>query len=168
MPENPEAQQIQQENNEKLRILQINLNKSAKAHIEIMNERVSQKYDIILIQEPHFTSFNKIRTPTNFRSIFPINRIGNEQMVRSVVLVNSKLNTNNWNPINIPGTNDITAIQLKGPYGEISIFNIYNDCAHNENEIFLQNYMQEHANELLASENHHMIWAGDFNRHHPL
>ena len=110
MPENPEAQQIQQENNEKLRILQINLNKSAKAHIEIMNERVSQKYDIILIQEPHFTSFNKIRTPTNFRTIFPINRIGNEQKVRSVIWVNSKLNTNNWNPINIPGTNDITAI----------------------------------------------------------
>jgi endonuclease/exonuclease/phosphatase family metal-dependent hydrolase len=53
-------------------------------------------------------------------------------------------------------------------YGEISIFNIYNDCTHDRNESFLRNYLQEHANELLATVNHHMIWAGDFNRHHPL
>ena len=28
--------------------------------------------------------------------------------------------------------------------------------------------MHDHSNLILATENHHMIWAGDFNRHHPL
>ena len=28
--------------------------------------------------------------------------------------------------------------------------------------------MHDHSNLILATENHHMIWAGNFNRHHPL
>ena len=28
--------------------------------------------------------------------------------------------------------------------------------------------MHDHSNSILATENHHMIWVGDFNRHHPL
>ena len=26
----------------------------------------------------------------------------------------------------------------------------------------------DNSNNILATDNHHMIWAGDFNRHHPL
>jgi Endonuclease-reverse transcriptase len=32
----------------------------------------------------------------------------------------------------------------------------------------LRNYVQRNANALTRTENHHMVWAGDFNRHHPL
>jgi hypothetical protein len=69
MPEHPE------DFNNSLRILQINLNKSEKAHLDILNSKVSQNYDIMLIQEPHVTAFNGIRTPTNFRPVFPSNSI---------------------------------------------------------------------------------------------
>ena len=106
--------------------------------------------------------------PTNFRPVFPIHRIGNEEQIRSVIWVNKKIDTNKWEEIQIPGTIDITAIHLHGPYGAISIFNIYNDCTHSRNETFLRNYIQENSRSILATENHHMIWAGDFNRHHPL
>src|ERR1700678_2291048 len=58
-------------NNETLRLLQINLNKSEKAHLDIINENLSRDYDLILIQEPYTTTFNAIRTPTNFRPVFP-------------------------------------------------------------------------------------------------
>jgi exonuclease III len=167
MPERPEAQR-EQENPNSIRILQINLNKSEKAHLDIINERVSVNYDIILIQEPYTTTFNAVRTPTNFRPIFPIHRLLSQEKIRSVIWVNKKINTNNWKSLNIHGTNDITAIQLKGPYGTLSIFNIYNDCTHSRNETALRRYIQDHANTLLASENHHMLLAGDFNRHHPL
>ena len=81
---------------------------------------------------------------------------------------NSRLDTKGWNILDIPDTNDITAIQLKGPYGKIAIFNIYNDCTHSDNQAALNRYIQRHANMLLGEENYHMIWAGDFNRHHPL
>ena len=67
--------------------------------------------------------------------------------------------------LEVPGTNDITAIQLKGLYGTISI---YNDCTHSRNESTLQNYIRNHTNLVLADESHRMIWAGDFNRHHLL
>jgi endonuclease/exonuclease/phosphatase family metal-dependent hydrolase len=156
---------LRQENPKEIAILQINLNKSEKAHLDIINENVSQKYDIILIQEPHTTSFNMIRTPTNFRPVYPRNR---DAQIRSAIWVSTRLDTKDWNILDIPGTNDITAIQLKGPYGKLTIFNIYNDCTHSRNEAILGNYIRRHANILTRTENHHMIWAGDFNRHHPL
>ena len=169
MLEQPEIPHEPAEDDEqKIRLFQINLNKSDRAHLDIVNEEVSDNFDIMLIQEPAATTFNAIRTPTNFRPVFPANRIGNEDKVRSVIWVNKKLDTKNWIELAIPDTNDITAIQLKGPYGMLSIFNIYNDCTHSENEEILQGYIQNNSNRLLATENHHMIWAGDFNRHHPL
>ena len=57
---------------------------------------------------------------------------------------------------------------MKSTLGTISIFNIYNDCAHSLNEHSLHTYINNNRHNILASENHHMIWAGDFNRHHPL
>ena len=164
--------QQEQHNNEEepgsLSILQINLNKSEKAHLDLLNEELSSKYDIILIQEPYTTAFNGIRTPFNFRPVYPINRFQDDAQIRAVTWVNTKLDTKGWVTLDIPDTNDITAIQLKGPYGKLAIFNIYNDCTHARNETVLNTYVRRHANTLLRTENHHMIWAGDFNRHHPL
>ena len=122
----------------------------------------------MLIQEPHTTAFNAIRTLTNFRPVFPTNRFKDNTQIRSMIWVNKHLETKDRKIIDIPNTNDITAIQLNGIYGTISIFNIYNDCTHSRNETLLQNYLNAHINNLSGSEDSHMIWAGDFNRHHPL
>ena len=159
---------IQQEDPKSLTILQINLNKSDKAHLDIVNEQLSENYDVILIQEPYTTRFNMLRTPGNFRQVIPINRLQDDAQIRSVIWVNKRLDTKDWIILDVPESNDITAIQLKGPYGKLTIFNIYNDCTHSENQIILGNYIRRNANQLLRTENHHMIWAGDFNRHHPL
>jgi endonuclease/exonuclease/phosphatase family metal-dependent hydrolase len=168
MPEHQPLPNAQPQQLDSIRLLQIDLNKLECAHLDIINERVSQRFDIILIQEPYGTIFNAIRTPTNFRPIFPSHRIGNEGTMRSVIWVNSKLDTKNWMALDVPGTNDIMAIQLKGPYGTLSIFNVYNDCTHSRNETTLRRYIHENTNLILATENHHMMWAGDFNRHHLL
>ena len=166
-----EQQQVNPENieelNIKLRIMQINLNKSEKAHLDIINEKVSRHYDLMLIQEPYAMTFNHIRTPTNFRPIFPSNRIANAAQIRLVIWVNKNLEIKNWKIIDMQNTNDITAIQLKGAYRKITIFNIYNDCTHSRNEATLQNYLTSHRNEITDGDGTHMIWAGDFNRHHP-
>ena len=168
MPEHPEEQHDQPEDINRLRLLQINLNKSERAHLDIINERISGKYDIILIQEPYTTQFNAIRTPTNFRPVFPTNRLQSQDQIRSVIWVNKNLDSGSWTTLDVPDTNDITAIQLKGPYGTLSIFNIYNDCNHSRNETLLRRFIQRNTNTILATEHHHMLWAGDFNRHHPL
>jgi hypothetical protein len=141
MPLHQEPINVQNEEPKSITLLQINLNKSEKAHLDIINEEVSQKYDVMLIQEPYTTTFNAIRTPANFRPVYPINRLQNDAQIRSVIWVNKRLNTNDWTILDVPESNDITAIQLKGPYRKLTIFNIYNDCTHSRNETVLGNYL---------------------------
>ena len=72
MSEQPDLpRELAEDNEQRIRILQINLNKSDKAHLDIVKKEVSDNYDIMLIQEPFATKFNAIRTPTNFRPVFP-------------------------------------------------------------------------------------------------
>ncbi|KAF9546882.1 hypothetical protein CPC08DRAFT_606238, partial [Agrocybe pediades] len=52
---------------------------------------------------------------------------------RSAIWVNASISTNSWKALDIPGTSDITAIQLEGPdSGILTIFNIYNSCNHDK------------------------------------
>ena len=108
----PECQDDPQDrsNNEKLRMLQLNLNKSERAHLDIINENLSQDYDLILIQEPYTTTFNAVRTPTNFRLVFPVHRLTSQDQIRSVIWVNRKMDTNSWAALDILDTNDITGV----------------------------------------------------------
>ena len=168
MSEQPEDPANREDNTTKIKILQINLNKSEKAHLDIINDKVSSKYDLMLIQEPYTTQFNAIRTPANFRPIFPSNRFQDEATTRSVIWVNKKLETKNWKILDVQNTRDITAIQLQGDYGKISIFNIYNDCTHSRNETIFNEYLNTHRQAMINGDDTHMLWAGDFNRHHPL
>jgi ribonuclease HI len=151
-----------------LRILQLNLNKSEKAHLELFNN-VGKDWDIVLLQEPHIiNNFNAIRTPTNYRPVFPEDRGRNGATVRSVIWVSSEIDTASWEIINVPNTNDITAIQLKGEYGKLTIINVYNDCTHSASEVAIGQLMRRQAEKIRGDENSYVIWAGDFNRHHPL
>jgi hypothetical protein len=112
-----------------IRILQINLNKSQKAHLDLLGNVKSDKWDLVLIQEPHIMSkFLHIQTPNNFRQIFPENRGRDGALVRLLIWISKALETKNWENIDIPNSNDITAIRLTGSYGQLTIFNIYNDC----------------------------------------
>ena len=154
-------------NPKKIRIIQINLNKSEKAHFDLINNKLTNDWDIVLAQEPHTTFFQAIRSPPNFRPVFPTDR-GRNAQVRSVIWVNTRLDTKYWKIIDIPDTNDITAIQLRGPYGRLTIFNIYNDCTHSNSEKIIRSTIREKVGEIRKEANDHMIWAGDFNRHHPL
>ena len=49
--------------------------------------------------------------------------------------------------------------------------NIYNDCKHNKTLEMLTEYHRTHTKEILGTtetqDKHHLVWLGDFNRHHP-
>jgi ribonuclease HI len=156
--------------NKTLRILQINLNKSEKAHLELYNNVGKGKgWDVVLIQEPHIiNAFNVIRTPTNYRPVFPADRGREGSKVRSVIWVSSALDTASWEIIDVPDTNDITAIQLKGRYGKITLVNVYNDCLNANSETAIDRLLTTQTDKIRGGDNAYMIWAGDFNRHHPL
>lgn len=151
-----------------LRILQINLNKSEKAHLDLLNGPLGTRWDIVLLQEPHVTKFNTIRTLMQFRQVYPTDRYKEGAVVCSVIWVNTEINTKSWKIINVPGTNNITAIQIQGPYGELTIFNVYNSCTHSLTETLLRQHLCDNANDLWQGQDKHMLWCRDFNRHHPL
>ena len=55
----------------KLRILQINLNKSLTMHLELINNSLAAHWDVVLVQEPYMTFFSSIRTPNQFIAVTP-------------------------------------------------------------------------------------------------
>ncbi|KAF9480704.1 hypothetical protein BDN70DRAFT_804789, partial [Pholiota conissans] len=110
----------------RLRILQINLNKSNKGHLDLINKPLSKDWDIILIQEPHITKMGLIRTPKKYTIVYPPDRYKDgADPVRSVIMVNTQLTSSSWRAINIRGNNDITAIQISNGQKQLTIFNIY-------------------------------------------
>ena len=153
----------------RLRILQINLNKSEKAHLDLLNGQLGNEWDVVLIQEPHVTpKLDIIRTPSKFTQICPADRWSIRTKVRSAIWVNKAIDTSTWKEVKIPNTNDLTAVQLYGEHGRITIFNIYNSCTHSRTEAKLRKFVLDNKDEFLGNENDHLIWAGDFNRHHPM
>jgi len=70
--------------------------------------------------------------------------------------------------IDFPSGN-VTAVQLTGAWGKLTIFNIYNDCEHNRTITALLKFQHKHVNQLerVLQGSAHIIWLGNFNRHHP-
>ncbi|EKM76761.1 hypothetical protein AGABI1DRAFT_44539, partial [Agaricus bisporus var. burnettii JB137-S8] len=60
-----------QSNYNRMRILQINMNRSEAAHLDLINRNLAKHWDVICLQEPHITKHGNIRTPKQFRQIFP-------------------------------------------------------------------------------------------------
>jgi hypothetical protein len=64
---------------------------------------------------------------------------------------------------------DVTVVQLTGVRGKLNIFNIYNDCDHDNTIRALSKFRRDQTDllEKTTQGSAHSIWLGDFNRHHP-
>ena len=125
----------------RLNIWQQNLNKSAKAHWDLLNSPIHKQWDVLLLQEPYLDSYGNAKATRDWRVVYPSSHPANDSIVRSVILVNTKLDTNHWHQVNYHDNNDTTVIQFKGPYGRLSIFNIYNDGGHSNSLTALDHYI---------------------------
>lgn len=153
----------------KLRILQINLGKSKVAQFELLNRNLAKCYDLILIQEPYINPHGFSPTPFSFRPVFPASRNDKAKgLMRSVTWVNTELDTALWKEIRIPSNNDITAVQVSNEFGKITIFNVYNDGSHDRTLHDINSFLTRNRTDICAEETDHMLWCGDFNRHHAL
>ncbi|PPR05017.1 hypothetical protein CVT24_010210 [Panaeolus cyanescens] len=124
-------------------------------------------WDLVLIQEPNINFYNHITTARGFRQVYPNARMRNEKVVRSGIWVNEKISTNMWRALEVEDTADITAVQLSGPHYSLTVFSIYNDCNNSDAEKALGRFMSRNSDTLLGNGGH-VLWGGDFNRHHPL
>lgn len=143
------------------------MNKSKAAHFDLINSSVHKHYDLLALQEPYMDIYNNTKATHNWIAIYPTDHYKSDGSTRSVLLVNKSLNTNHWSQLNFPGK-DVTAILLTGNFGKVAIFNIYNDCNHSNTIEALDRYLTRNVGNLRANDTDHMIWLGDFNRHHPL
>lgn len=145
------------------------MNKSEAAHLDLLNRNLPKFWDIICLQEPHITKQGNIRTPHKFRQVYPESRKDKDKgRVRSAIWVNENIDTNKWEILNIPDNNDITAIRIKGEFGCVSVFNVYNPCDSDNTQEVLNEYLLSNRGDFYGGEDKHVIWCGDFNRHHQL
>ena len=162
MPEQP------QDNPQKpLTIRQQNVNKSLLSQLDLLESLRRDDYDICIIQEPHIDFKGNSRPNRQWSTLYPNTHQKHPEKTRSIILVNTNLHTDTWKQIDFQHPY-ITAVELRGAFGTLQIFNIYNDCNNNSSLTHLSNYMRNRDNHLQAEGPIHSIWMGDFNRHHPL
>jgi len=118
-------------------------------------------------KEPYIDERGNSRSNSHWYSIYPKRHYLDASKTRSLLLVNKRIATDTWKVIDIDSS-DITAIQMQTPSGNVIILNVYNDIKHSENLQTIHSFMRrQNQAQPLNSPPTHMIWLGDFNRHHP-
>ena len=155
-----------------LAIWQQNLNKSpACQHSLISSGRLAKhNIDIIALQEPSINFLSKTIASRDWIPLYPTTHEKHPEKTRAVILIRGDVLTESWEQLDFP-SGDVTALCIKEEWGTLTIFNIYNDCEHDKTLELLTDYHRQHKRNILGSESthhkHHLIWLGDFNRHHP-
>ncbi|KAG1809362.1 uncharacterized protein BJ212DRAFT_1279487, partial [Suillus subaureus] len=91
------------------------------------NSALTRDWDLIIIQEPYINFLRNTCANHCWHVLYPTEHFTNPQCHSQVItLVNSSINTNFWKQIPFPSS-DVVIMQLTGPYGGCSIFNIYNN-----------------------------------------
>ena len=152
----------------RLRIWQQNLDKSDKAQCNLINSSVHKDWDLLLLQEPYIDKFGNTKVTSKWHTIYPSSHLSDASVNRSIILVNTALDTNTWAQVPVEGSNNITALRLRLPHGQLTNFNIYNDCTHSNTLSLFRQYLNKTASSSLAASGDRMLWCGDFNCHHLL
>jgi hypothetical protein len=155
-----------------IKIWQHNMNKSHMCQHDLISSGKLMKWeiDIVALQEPAINGFGQTVASKDWKTIYPSTHTSDHTKTRSVILIRDNLLMDGWEQIDFP-SGDVTAIHLKGRWGKLTLFNIYNDCKHNNTLELLTNYHRKNIKEILGNIEtqlkHHLVWVGDFNRHHP-
>jgi hypothetical protein len=163
-----------------LRVRQQNLRHCKDAQNDLINSDIHNHADILILQEPYFNFYGNTKSTRHWHVIKPTEHktlSSKDNPVKAIILVNSKLSTGQWTQLDIKNTIDLVAIQLSGTYGTVNILNIYNSQHHDLTLRISDNVIHDLLTNPAAldpdldpqqNNNNYLIWAGDFNRHHPL
>ena len=91
---------------------------------------IEHNVDIIALWELAISDFNVTIASKDWRVIYPTTHTKNFNKTRSVIMIQTNLLTNSWLQLDIE-MGDITIVKLKGTWGMLTVFNIYNNCDHN-------------------------------------
>jgi len=150
-----------------LRIWQQNLNNSHITLHSLTNNNIANDWDIVALQEPPVDKLGNTKANFRWRVVYPTHKLAKGGKPRAVTFVNSKISTNCWEQIDFPSA-DVVVLRIKTTEGTCTITNIYNDCTHDRILEELERFLATSITRLRPQEWDHMVWLGDFNRHHPL
>ena len=137
------------------KIWQQNVNKSKTCQLDLIGSgrMVSEDIDVIALQEPYISPNKTTVAARHWITIYPTTHETDASKTRSIILICSNLISDNWEQINFH-SGDVTAIRIRGNWGSLVLFNIYNDCTHNETIRALTTFHSENRDYLLGKENY--------------
>ncbi|KAG2051751.1 DNase I-like protein [Suillus hirtellus] len=136
----------------RLRIWQQNLNTSSDAqHCILSRPSAARDWDIIAIQEPTIDTKGNTRATPDWHVVYPMHRYTQA----------------NWRQLPFPSA-DVVIIQFTGPFGKLTILNIYNDGDKQDTPPTLHRYLESNICTIQPTHDDHVLWLGDFNCHHVL
>ena len=151
-------------------VWQQNVNKSRICQHGIIshNELVRKGVNIVALQEPAIDGNGFTLASRDWIPIYPTPHGKTDRSTRAVTLISTTLKSDTWKQLDFPSC-DVVAIQVKGEWGKLILFNVYNDCNNDETIRLLTNYHRENQTETAQTRNNvtHLLWVRDFNRHHP-
>ena len=120
-------------------------------------------YDITVIQEPTINYINLTISNPQWNVLYPVTRnTENAKCTCSAILINKLISKDNWQliPINSP---DITAIELRGVFGKIHIYNVYNPGDHNNTLTTLDQHLSHDNSQEVNFNADGILLMGNFN-----
>ena len=152
---------------EEIKIWQQNFNTSPTTLHSLTSNPTTGNWDIIALQEPPIDRLGNTKANHHWRVVYPTYKLTKGQKPRAVMFINTRISTNYWEQVEFPSA-DVVIIRIKTASGLVTIFNIYNDCTHDHTLDELGCFMVAQLARIRPTEDDHMLWLGDFNRHHPL
>ncbi|PPR07816.1 hypothetical protein CVT24_002896 [Panaeolus cyanescens] len=130
-----------------------------------------REYDVVLIQEPHIDHLGNTRANAGWRVAYPTGHRDKPKATRAVTLISTSINTSNWTLETI-ACQDVVLTRMNTSSGMVNIYNIYNDCNHDVSmRAVVEDVRERRAGGGGTREGQgeeEWLWAGDFNRHHPM
>ena len=153
---------------DKITIWQQNVNKSPSCQHDLLgnNQLIRSGISVVALQEPAVNFTNRSIASKDWYPVYPSTHTLSPDKTRSLLLINATINLDSWEQINIP-SGDITAVVIRGTESDLLLYNVYND---GENNTSLNTLTSAHntVSAIPSAKLRHIIWLGDFNRHHPV
>ena len=152
-------------------IWQQNVNRSRTCQHDLISSAALARrgIDIVALQEPALTNFGMTIASRDWVPVYPSTHSANPSKTRSIILIRNNILTENWKQVDFP-SGDVMVVQLTGSWGDLTLYNIYNDCVRNDTINLLDTFTRSLPNNppLGRRENSNAtLWLGDFNQHHP-
>jgi hypothetical protein len=153
-----------------LKIWQQNINKSLTCQHDLLSNKnlINKGISITALQEPSINTFNLTIANKDWTTLYPSTHNTSPEKTRVAMLIHTALALDSWTQLDFP-SGDVIVTQIKGSWGRITIFNIYNNGNNDATINALAKFHRENDSLLegTVNEDTHCMWIRDFNRHHP-